>query len=72
MFYVGLLGFVMGGLTTVPLLRLKRRNQARGSRPRPAMFAAANGVVPSSPLRHWPSFQAPFQEQESPPVPAFR
>ncbi|MFH5878342.1 prepilin peptidase [Arthrobacter sp. NA-172] len=45
LFYGGLLGFVVGGVTTVLLLRLKRGIKPAEVAHGPAMFAAAIGVV---------------------------
>ncbi|WP_284755188.1 A24 family peptidase [Arthrobacter sp. efr-133-R2A-120] len=44
-FYGGLLGFVVGGVMTVLLLRLKRETKRSEVAHGPAMFAAAIGVV---------------------------
>ncbi|MBB6405810.1 A24 family peptidase [Arthrobacter sp. AZCC_0090] len=44
-FYGGLLGFVVGGVMTVPMLRLKRGIKPSEVAHGPAMFAAAIGVV---------------------------
>ncbi len=44
-FYGGLLGFVVGGVMTVLLLRLKRGIKPSEVAHGPAMFAAAIGVV---------------------------
>ncbi|MDQ0031012.1 prepilin peptidase [Arthrobacter bambusae] len=45
LFYGGLLGFVVGGVMTVLMLRLKRGNKPSEVAHGPAMFAAAIGVV---------------------------
>jgi leader peptidase (prepilin peptidase)/N-methyltransferase len=44
-FYGGLLGFVVGGVVTVLMLRLKRGTKPSEVAHGPAMFAAAIGVA---------------------------